>query len=195
MLVHIHLLDVEGAGLDLVVHILVAGVEAAGVAAHGHQAAGMGHAHNLFAFGQHVAQRNFHLHVFARLQAGQGLAGMHLRGGAQNDSIDLGQGQAVGQIGSDVLDAVFISHLAGFVQVAADEGHHLHAVDVFDAVQVFDAEGTRTRQGDFDGFAHGELSLMDADHTSSAGVFKNGMAHSGVARGYMIKTVLDAYLL
>jgi len=35
---HIHLLDVELARRDLLVHLLVAGVEAAGVAAHGHQA-------------------------------------------------------------------------------------------------------------------------------------------------------------
>jgi len=35
---HIHLLDVEFAGRDPVVDVLVAGVEAAGVAAHGHQA-------------------------------------------------------------------------------------------------------------------------------------------------------------
>jgi hypothetical protein len=86
---------------------------------------------------------------------------MHLRGRAQDDGIHLGQGQAVGQIGGDVFDAVFVSHLFGFVEVAADEGHDFNAVDVLDAVQVFDAKGTCARQGDLNGmgsgFAHGQL--------------------------------------
>ena len=151
---HIHLLDVELARLDLVVHPLVAGVEAARVAAHRHQAAGFGHAHRFLAIGQHVAQRNLHLHMLAGAQAGQGLAGVHLGGGAEDDRIHLGQGQAVGQVGRDMADAVLGRHFLRLVQLAADDRDHLHAVDVSDAIDVLDAEGASTGQRHLDCLRH-----------------------------------------
>jgi hypothetical protein len=90
---HIHLLDVELTGLDLVVDPLVAGVKAAGVAHHGHQARFLLDAQHFLAFFVHVAQRNLDLHMLARLQASQGLAGVHLCGRAQDDGIDFFQSQ------------------------------------------------------------------------------------------------------
>jgi hypothetical protein len=53
-----------------------------------------------------------------------------------------------------MLDAVLGSNLLGFSEFAAHQRDDLHAVNVLDAVQVFDAKGTCARQGDFDGFAH-----------------------------------------
>ena len=70
---HIHLLDVEFAGLDLLVHPLVAGVEAAGVTHHGHLAGFLLHLQHFFGFCPAVGQRNFHLHVLASLHALDGL--------------------------------------------------------------------------------------------------------------------------
>ena len=154
---YIHLLDVELTGLDLVVHPLVAGVETAGVTHHGHQTGFLLYTQNFLAFFVDIAQRNLDLYVLARLQAGQGLAGVHLRGRAQDDGIDFFQSQRLVQVCSDVTDAVFVSHLFGFGELAANQRDDFHTVDVFDAVQVFDAEGTCARQGNFDGFAHDEL--------------------------------------
>ena len=151
---YIHLLDVELACLDLVVHPLVAGVEAPGVAHHGHKAGFLLHTQDFLAFFVHIAQRDLDLHMFARLQARQGLAGVHLCGRAQNDGVNFFQGQRLVQVGGDVTNAVFVSHLFGFGELTPDQRDDFHAVDVLDAVQVFDAESTRARQGDFDGFAH-----------------------------------------
>ncbi|MNT35827.1 hypothetical protein D3C72_1718720 [compost metagenome] len=98
-----------------------------------------------------VCQRNLHLHVLARLHALDGLGRVHLRGRTQDDGIHLGQGQAVGQLGAHMPDAVLGCHLAGLVQIAADQGDDFHAVDVADTVQVLDTEGSGARQGYFDG--------------------------------------------
>ena len=105
---------------------------------------------------------------------------MHLRGRAQDDGVHFGQRQAVGQVGGDVADAVLGGDFLGFFQVAADQRDDFHAVDVLDAVQVFDAEGTGAGQGDFDGFAHFKLILQ------------NQVAHGRVGCGHMVETVLDA---
>ena len=147
---HVHLLDVELAGLDLLMHPLVAGVEAACVAAHGHQARLPLQHHHGLAFGQHVAQRNLHPHVLAGPQAGQALRSVQLRGRAQNHRVQARERQAVGQVGGDVGNAVPGGHFVRLVQVAADQRHTLHAFDQLDGVQVLDAKGSGARQGDLD---------------------------------------------
>jgi hypothetical protein len=123
---HIHLLDVELTRLDLLVHVLVAGVEAAGVAHHGHLAGLLLQRGHGLAVGIDIAQRDFHLHVLARFEAGNGLAGVHLRGRAQDHRVQLLDGQAVGQVGGDVRDAVFRGDFPGLVQLAADQRDHFH---------------------------------------------------------------------
>ena len=151
---HIHLLDVEFARFDLVVHILVAGVEAAGVAAHGDQAAAFRQRHHVVRAFERVCQWDFDLHVFAGFQASQRLLGVHLGGGAQNHGIDFFERQALVQVSGDVANAVLGGGFSGFFQVTADQGDDFHAVNVFDAVQMFDAESTCASEGDFDGFSH-----------------------------------------
>jgi hypothetical protein len=116
---------------------------------------------------QAVSQGNFDLHVLARLQAGDGLIGVHLGGGAEDDRVQLWDRQAVGQIGGDVANAVFRRDFLRLVDVTADDGNNFHAGDIFDAVQVFDAEGTCARQGDFDGFAHVFFLLKSSQVFSS----------------------------
>ncbi|MCY1382532.1 hypothetical protein D9M69_705620 [compost metagenome] len=76
---------------------------------------------------------------------------MHLRGGAEDDGIDFFHRQAVGEVGRHVTDAVFVGDLFGLLQVAADERHDFNAVNVLDAVEVFDAEGAGAGEGYFDG--------------------------------------------
>ncbi len=151
---HVHLQETEFSGGDLLVHILVAGVEAAGVAAHRDQAGLLLQRHHFLSALERVGERNFDLDMLAGLQACQRLFGMQLRRRAENDGIDFGQRQAARQVGADMRNAVFVGDLAGFFQVAADQRDDFDAVDVLDAVEVLDAEGAGARQGDFDNFVH-----------------------------------------
>ena len=136
------------------VHILVAGVKAAGVAAHGHQATAFGQRHHSVRAFDAVSQRNFNLHMLARLQTSHGLVGMHLGWCAKNDGIDFFQSQAFCQIGCDVCNTVFGRHFFGFFNIAADERDDFNTIDIFNAVQVFDAECASACQGYFYGFGH-----------------------------------------
>jgi len=54
-----------------------------------------------------IGHRNFHLHVLARLQAGDGLLRVHLRGRAEDDGINFGQRQRLIQFCRDMRHAVF----------------------------------------------------------------------------------------
>ena len=110
---HVHLLDVELAGLDLPVHPLVARIEAPGVADHGHLAAGLCSRDHRLGVGPGVGQRDLHLDVLARLQAGDGLLGVHLGRRAQDHRIDLGQRQGLGEIAGDMRDAVLKARRPG----------------------------------------------------------------------------------
>jgi hypothetical protein len=85
----VHLLDVQLARLDPVVHVLVRRVEAAGVADHADKARFLLLRQHRLAVGPAVGQRNFHLHVLARVHAGDGLGSVHLGGGAQDHRIDV----------------------------------------------------------------------------------------------------------
>ncbi len=121
------------------------------MAAHGNQAGLLLQRHHIFSALEAVGQWNFHLHVFAGLQAGQGLLGVHLRGGAEDDGVHVLHRQAVGEVGGHVTDAVLVGDFLGLFQVAADQRNHFNAVNIFDAVQVFDAEGAGAGEGYFDG--------------------------------------------
>jgi len=68
---HVHLQDVELAGRDLLVDVLVTRVEAPDVAAHRDQAAALGQRHDVLGTLERVGQRNFHLHMLAGRQAGR----------------------------------------------------------------------------------------------------------------------------
>ena len=92
--------------------------------------------------------------MFARVQALQGLRRVHLRGRGQDDGVQPGHGQAVGQIGAGMGDAVPGGHFLRLVEFTPDQRDHLDAVDALAGVQVLLAEGTGTRQRDLDGFRH-----------------------------------------
>jgi hypothetical protein len=92
--------------------------------------------------------------MLARVEAGGRLRGVHLRGRAKNHCVQLFQCQAVGEIGGDVTDAVLAGDLFRFVEIAADQRDHFHAVDQLDRVKMLDAEGAGACQCDFDGLAH-----------------------------------------
>jgi hypothetical protein len=173
---HVHLLDVEFAGANLLVDPLVAGVEAPRVAAHGDQPGLLLQREHGFGVGQAVGQRDLDLHVLAGLQAGDGLLGVHLGRRAQDHGVDFLHGQAVGQVGADVADAVLGGGLARLVQFAADQRDHLDAVDQLDRVEMLDAEGAGAGQRDLDGLAH-------------LRVLQDQVSNGGVRRGYMVEAV------
>ena len=137
---HIHLLDVELARLDLLVHVLVAGVEAAGGPHMATRPVCFLQVHHRLAFAQDVAQRDFHLHVLARFQAGNGLAGVHLRGRAQDHGVHFLDGQAVGQPGGDV-GMPYLSATSWVLARSRLMRETTSTPGCFDAVQVLDAEG------------------------------------------------------
>ena len=151
---HVHLLDVQLAGHDLLVHVLMARVKAAGVAAHRHQPARLLQIDDRLRVGQRIRQRDLDLDVLAGLHAGDALFGMHLGRRAQDDGVDILERQRVGEFGRDVLDAVFLGDLLGRLQPSPDQRHHLDAADVLDAVEMLDAERTRSRERDLDRFCH-----------------------------------------
>ena len=127
---HVHLLDLEFAGDDALVHELVARVEAARVAAHRHAPRRLLRLDDGLRVLPRIGERDLDLHVLAGLQAGDGLRSVHLRRRAQDHRVDFGQREAVGQVGADVADAVPGGDLAGLLELAAHQRHHLDAVDV-----------------------------------------------------------------
>ena len=70
---HVHLKHIEMACLDLLVNKLVTGIKATRVTAHGHQTVLLLQCHHLGAVFVNITQGNFHLHMFASLQASNGL--------------------------------------------------------------------------------------------------------------------------
>ena len=97
---HVHLLDLEFAGQDLLVDPLVRGIEAARVAAHADEAGFLLHARQLFGVGEVVGDRNFDLHVFAGAHALDALLGVHLRGRGEDRGLDAGLREALVEIGA-----------------------------------------------------------------------------------------------
>jgi hypothetical protein len=76
---------------------------------------------------------------------------VHLRRRAQDDGIDLLDLQAVGEVGSDMRDAVLVGHFLRLGRIAADDGDDLDAIDQLDGVEVLDAEGAGAGEGNVDG--------------------------------------------
>ena len=151
---HVHLLEVEFPGQDFLVHPLMARVETAGVTAHGDKPGLLLQIGHGLRIAQRVRKRDLDLNMLAGLHAGDRLRRMHLGGRAENDGIDLAQDQAVGEVRRDVRNAVFGGDLSGRLEPAPDQRHHLHAVDVLDAVQMLDAERPGTGERDLDGLDH-----------------------------------------
>ena len=163
------------------------------MAAYGDQAAALGLRHHVLCTLQGIRKRNLHLHMFASLQAVDGLRSMHLRGVAQDDGVHLLERQAVREVGGDLGDAVFGGHFFRALQIAADQGYDLHAFDILGVVQVFDAEGASASAShcDFDGFGYGSLHLGIELKVCPArlSAFQNQVANGSVGGGYMVKTM------
>jgi hypothetical protein len=121
------------------------------VAAHRHQPGPplcLDHAH---AVGEVVAQRDLDLDVLARFETGDRLLGVHLGRRGEHHRVDLVEREALGEIGRDVVDPVFLRDLTGRVELATDHGDHTHVVDVLHGIEMLDAECSGPCEGDVDG--------------------------------------------
>ena len=143
---HVHLLEVELAGPDLVVDPLMAGIEAARMSDHGHLARLLLRGRRRFGTREAVGQRNLHLHVLAGGERRDRLVGVHLRGRAQDDGVHLLHGERLRKVGACVADAVLLRHLLRLVELAADDRHDPNARNVLDAVEVLGPERARAGQ-------------------------------------------------
>ena len=93
--------------------------------------------------------------MFAGVQAGERLVGVHLRGRAQDHRIDVVAGEAVAEFGAHVADAVLLGDLLRLGELAANQRGDLDAVDQRQAVEVLDAEGAGAGESDADRVGHG----------------------------------------
>jgi len=126
----------------------VAGIEAPRVADHADQP-------RLPLLGEHglrirqtVGERNFDLNMLACFHALDCLRGVHLRRRAQDDGIEAGLLQRLGQIGAGMADPIFGGDGLGRLQPAPDQAHHLGAFDIAQAVEMLFSEGAGTGECD-----------------------------------------------
>ena len=77
----------------------MAGIEAAGMAAHRDQPGFFLQIGDGLRVGQGIGERDLDLHMLAGLQAGDRLRRVHLGGRAQDHRIDLAKREAVGEVG------------------------------------------------------------------------------------------------
>ena len=117
--------------------------------------------------------------MLAGLEALKRLLGVHLRRRCEDDRIESGNLQALGEVGRDMADAVLGRRLLRLVEVAADERDRLDPVDQLDRVEVLQAEGAGAGEGDFDGLGHGgskgsEIVIARAKRRSDPAGAKGG---------------------
>ena len=150
----IHLLDRQFAGADFVMHPLVRRIEAPRMADHAGEPGLLLLFIDRFGIGPAIGERDFHLHMLARLHALDRLGGVHLGRRRQDYRFDAGLADGFRQVRGDVPNTVFVGNLLGLFQAPPDARHHLVAVDAGDAVKMFLAE----RAGPGERYFHGNSS-------------------------------------
>ena len=144
----IHLLNLDLAGLDLLVNILVARIEAADMAAHGDDAGLLLHAEDALAVGERVGHRNLDEHVLARAHRELGLVGVDLGRARDDRRLDARLPQTLGEIGGPMRNLPLLGEGLGAFAPAAGDGHDLGAGDVLQRLHVARAEGALSRESD-----------------------------------------------
>src|SRR5262252_1502119 len=136
---HVHLLDLELALLDLLVDVLVARIEPPHMAAHGGDAGLLGDLHQVLGVLDAVGDRDLDQHVLAGAHHLLALAEVHL--GRRREDHRVSALDALGQFAGVVRDAVFLRHLRGRSLVSADQRGDLDAGRAFQGVEMLLAEG------------------------------------------------------
>src|SRR5262245_56346039 len=144
---HVHLLDLELALLDALVHPLVARIEAAHVPAHGSDAGLLGDLHQLLGVLDAVGDRDLDQHVLAGAHHLLALAEMHLGGRGEDHRV--GTLDAFREVAGVMRHTVFLGDLRGGVLVAADQRRDFHFGDALERVEMLLTEGALAGDTDF----------------------------------------------
>ena len=127
---HVHLLDFQLAGLDLLVDVLVAGIEAARVAAHADDAGFFLHLHQALGIRERVRDGNLDLHVLAGAHALHALLGVHPGGRRQDHGFEAGLLQALAEIAGQVRNLESLRHFFGGRLISAGQGDDFDARNI-----------------------------------------------------------------
>ena len=144
---HVHLLDLQLALLDLLVDVLVARVEAPHVAAHRGDAGFLRDLHQRLGVLNRVGDRDFDQHVLAGAHYLLALAEVHLGGRGEDHRV--GALDALGEVAAVVRHAVFLGDLRRGVLVAADERGDFDVGDALERVEMLLAECALPGDTDF----------------------------------------------
>ena len=106
---HVHLLDLQLAGDDLLVDVLMARIEAPHMAAHGDDAGLLGDLHQVLGVLDAVGDRDLDQHMLAGAHHLLALAEVHL--GRRGEDHRIGALDALGEIAGVMRDAVFLGDL------------------------------------------------------------------------------------
>ena len=122
----------------LLVHPLMAGIEAPHVAAHGGDAGLLGDLHQRFGVLDAVGDRDLDQHVLAGAHHLLALAEMHL--GRRGQDHRVGALDAFGQFAGVMRNAVFLGDLRGRILIAADQGRDFDVGDALERIEMLLAE-------------------------------------------------------
>jgi hypothetical protein len=124
------------------VDVLVAGIEAAHMAAHGDHAGLLGDLHQRLGVLDAVGDRDLDQHVLAGAHHLLALAEVHLGGRGQDHRV--GAFDALAEIAGVVRDPVFLGNLGGGILVAADQRGDFHVRDALERVEMLLTKGALT---------------------------------------------------
>src|SRR6516165_4748219 len=144
---HVHLLDLQLALLDALVHPLVAGIEAPHMTAHGGDAGLLGDFHQSFGVFDAVGNWNLDQHMFAGAHDLLALAEMHL--GRRGEDHRVGALDPFGQFAGVMRSAVFLGDLGGRVLVAADQRRDFDIGNALERIEMLLPERALSRYADF----------------------------------------------
>ena len=92
--------------------------------------------------------------MLAGAKALDGLGGVHLSGRRENDSVEFWQLQGIRKLGCRMAHTIFRRRILCLVELTPDERDYLDVADLFNCVEVLEAEGASAGQRGLDGFCH-----------------------------------------
>jgi hypothetical protein len=139
---------------------LVRGIEPSRVSHHRHEAGAFRGFRDCLGILPAIGERDFHLHVLARFETQQGLRRMQGRRCREDRGLHAWLTQRLGEIRRGVRHAVFACNFLRGGEIAADDRHDFDAADLFDCIEMLDAERPDTRQYDLHDAPPGAGSRM-----------------------------------
>ena len=146
---HVHLLNLQLALLNLLVNELMAGIEAAHVTAHGNHAGFLRDLHQRFGILDAVGDGNFDQHMLAGAHHLLALTKVHLGRGGEDHCV--GALDALREIAGMVRNAVLLGDFRRGVLIAADQRGHLDLRYALERIQMLLPERTLTGDANFHG--------------------------------------------